>query len=90
MLREHPGVFDVAVIGVPDDDLGEQVHAVVQPEPGRTVGDDELLTLAGQRLAKYEWPRSFSHIDELPRNPFGKVLKKELRAPYWQTAGREI
>jgi len=90
VLRELPAVFDVAVIGVPDEDLGEHVHAVMQPEPGQAVSDAELLALAEQRLAKYKCSRSFSYADDLPRNPIGKVLKKELREPYWRATGREI
>lgn len=90
VLREHPGVFDAAVIGLPDDDLGERAHAVIQAREGQSVSDEELLALCESRLAKYKWPRSFERVDELPRNPFGKVLKKDLRAPHWQATGREI
>jgi long-chain acyl-CoA synthetase len=83
----HPKVADVAVFGIPDDDWGEQVKAVVQPAPG-VVGDDELaaeiMASLDGRLARMKWPRSIDFTDELPRDPSGKLLKRRLRAPYWE------
>ena len=83
----HPKVADVAVFGIPDDDWGEQVKAVVQPAPG-VIGDDELaaeiLASLDGRLARMKWPRSIDFTDELPRDPSGKLLKRRLRAPYWE------
>jgi long-chain acyl-CoA synthetase len=83
----HPKVADVAVFGIPDDDWGEQVKAVVQPAPGVT-GDDELaaeiLGSLDGRLARMKWPKSIDFTDELPRDPTGKLLKRKLRAPYWE------
>jgi len=83
----HPKVADVAVFGIPDDDWGEQVKAVVQPAPG-VAGDDELaaeiLASLDGRLARMKWPRSIDFTDELPRDPSGKLLKRRLRAPYWE------
>jgi len=83
----HPKVADVAVFGIPDDDWGEQVKAVVQPAAGVT-GDEELaaeiLASLDGRLARMKWPRSIDFTDELPRDPSGKLLKRRLRAPYWE------
>jgi long-chain acyl-CoA synthetase len=83
----HPKVADVAVFGIPDDDWGEQVKAVVQPAAG-VRGDEELaaeiLASLDGRLARMKWPRSIDFTDELPRDPSGKLLKRRLRAPYWE------
>jgi long-chain acyl-CoA synthetase len=89
-ILAHPGVGDVAVFGIPDDDMGEQIKAVVEPAPGYEAGDELAASimehLAG-RLAKFKWPRSIDFSDELPREPTGKLLKRQLRDPYWE--GRE-
>jgi long-chain acyl-CoA synthetase len=85
-ILAHPGVADVAVFGVPDNDMGEQIKAVVEVREGMTP-DDELRAsimehLSG-RLAKFKWPRSIDFMDQLPREPTGKLLKRTLRDPYW-------
>jgi long-chain acyl-CoA synthetase len=89
----HPKVADVAVFGIPDDDWGEQVKAVVQPATGVT-GDErlaaEILASLDGRLARMKWPRSIDFTDELPRDPSGKLLKRRLRAPYWEGRGSAI
>ena len=93
VLAEHDGVGDVAVIGVPDDEFGEQVKAVVQPRDPATAGPDlevELLELCGSRLAGYKRPRSIDWTEELPRTGTGKILKRTLRAPYWEGTGRTM
>jgi len=93
VLAEHDGVGDVAVIGVPDDEFGEQVKAVVQPRDPSTAGPDlevELLELCGSRLAGYKRPRSIDWTEELPRTGTGKILKRTLRAPYWEGTGRTM
>ncbi len=89
----HPKVADVAVFGIPDEDWGEQVKAVVQPAAGVTGGDElaaEILASLDGRLARMKWPRSIDFTDELPRDPSGKLLKRRLRAPYWEEHGRAI
>ncbi len=87
VLAEHPSLQDVAVIGVPDERWGEVPKAVVVAAPGATIDTDELLAWCRERLASFKCPKTNDVVAELPRNPTGKILKKDLRKPYW--AGRE-
>jgi long-chain acyl-CoA synthetase len=89
-LSCHPKVADVAVFGIPHDDWGEQIKAVVQPAEGVDASEEltgDLLTFLSERLAKFKLPRSIDYTSELPRDPNGKLYKRRLRDPYW--AGRE-
>jgi len=79
VLSEHPGVRDVAVIGVPDDRLGQRVHAVLQLEPGSQTTSDELIRFCGERLARFKIPSTIEFVDELPREAHGKLKKRLLR-----------
>jgi len=88
VLVAHPAVADAAVFGIPSDEWGESVHAVVSPYPQVEVSDAELQELCRQHLAGYKVPRSFDRMAEIPRTPSGKILKRQLRAPYWEAAGR--
>ena len=87
LLITHPKVADAAVFGVPNEDLGEEVKALVQPLPG-VVPDDalarELLDFCAAHLARHKCPRTIEFSDALPRLPTGKLYKKELRDRYWQ------
>jgi long-chain acyl-CoA synthetase len=90
VLVVHPKVRDVAVFGIPDDDWGEHVKAVVEVAPGVVPGAalaEELLAFCKERLAAFKCPRSIDFIGELPRDPNGKLYKRKLRDPYW--AGRD-
>jgi acyl-CoA synthetase (AMP-forming)/AMP-acid ligase II len=90
VLNEHPDVAESAVVGVPDEAWGEAVMAFVQPAPGATVDADELVAWSRERLAHYKCPRSVETVEALPRNATGKVLKTQLRRPYWEGTGRAI
>jgi len=83
VLHAHPDVADVAVIGIPDDEWGERVHAVVQPKAGRDVDTAELEAFVAERLARFKRPRSWDVRAELPRTESGKLLKRLLRAEHW-------
>jgi long-chain acyl-CoA synthetase len=90
VLHAHPSVLDAAVIGVPDEQWGESVKAVVQLRAGATATEDELIAFCAERLAGYKKPRSVDFAGELPRDAAGKLLKRRLREPYWSAAGRRI
>src|SRR5437764_9539294 len=90
VLTMHPKVMDVAVFGVPNDDLGEEVKAVVQPVDMADAGpelEEELLAYCRAQLAGYKCPRTVDFEAELPRAPTGKLYKRLLRDRYW--AGRQ-
>lgn len=89
VLAEHPSISQVAVIGVPHDDWGEAVHAVIVPA-GEPPDVDEILTWCRGRLAAYARPKSAELVDDLPVTPFGKVDKKALRAQHWADRDRAI
>jgi acyl-CoA synthetase (AMP-forming)/AMP-acid ligase II len=86
VICRHPAVFEVAVIGIPDDRWGESVKALVVPHPGARVTEAEIIEHCKRSIASYKKPHSIEFVPELPKNAYGKVLKRELRDRYW--AGR--
>jgi acyl-CoA synthetase (AMP-forming)/AMP-acid ligase II len=89
-LFSHPGVADVAVIGIPDATWGESVKAMVVKKPGANVTAEELIGFARGRIAHYKAPRSIDFVDTLPRTPTGKILKRELRKAFWTGQPRQV
>lgn len=82
VIMAHPKVGEVGVIGVPDERWGESVRAIVVPLPGQSLTADEIQDFCKSRLAKYKIPKSVKFVDELPRNPAGKILKRVLREQF--------
>lgn len=90
VIWAHPAVEDCAVVGVPDDDWGERVTAVVELKPGCDVGADELIARCREQLGSVRTPKNVIFVDELPRSVNGKVLKKDVRSTFWSDSGRSI
>jgi long-chain acyl-CoA synthetase len=83
-LYRHPKILECAVIGVPDDDWGESVKAVVVIKEGMTADEEEIIAYCREHLAGFKIPRSVDFTDELPKTDTGKILKKIIKAPYWK------
>jgi long-chain acyl-CoA synthetase len=89
-LLTHPDVVDAAVFGIPDERWGESLHAVVEPRRGTSPRAESLRAWCRERLADYKTPRSVDLVAELPRDPNGKVLKRQLREPFWAGQARSV
>jgi fatty-acyl-CoA synthase/long-chain acyl-CoA synthetase len=89
-LEQHPDVYEAAVFGIPSEDWGELVHAVVVKQSGSELDDADVIAHARDHLASYKIPRSISWLDELPKTGSGKVLKRELRQPFWADHGGNV
>jgi long-chain acyl-CoA synthetase len=89
-LHQVPGVADCAVFGIPDEEFGESVHAVVQCQPDATISEGVIGKYLRERLAGFKLPKSIEFSDRLPREESGKIFKRKLRDPFWQGLGRRI
>jgi acyl-CoA synthetase (AMP-forming)/AMP-acid ligase II len=90
VVMSHASVQDCAVVGVPDAKWGEAIKVVIELKPGRVVEPDVIMAMCRERLGPVKTPKSVDFIDELPRSPAGKVLRKSVRSPYWQGQTRNV
>ncbi len=89
-LYSHPAVAQAAAIGIPHEKWGEAIHGFVTLEPGQTATPEELISFAAERLASYKKPRSLEIVEAMPIGGTGKILKRELRAKYWDDKERKV
>ena len=90
ILYRHPAIEEVASIGIPDSYWVEKVHAVAVLKQGASATDKELIDFCKENMARFKAPKSVEFVDALPKNPSGKILKKELREKYWEGSGRKV
>ena len=90
VIVQHPSVREVAVIGVPDPVWGESIKAVVSLLPESEVTETELIDFCADHIARYKRPKSIDFVEELPKNNYGKILKRELREKYWKGKASQV
>lgn len=90
VIIKHPAVYEVAVIGVPDEKWGEAIKAIVSLRPGQKAAAEEIIDFCKQHLASYKKPKSVDFIEAIPKNSYGKILKRELREKYWAGEKRKV
>jgi acyl-CoA synthetase (AMP-forming)/AMP-acid ligase II len=90
VLYQMQEVFEAAVVGVPDEQWGEAVKAVVVLKPGARLDESQVMAYCAEHLAGFKKPRSVDFIDELPKNPNGKVVRRVVRDGYWKNSQRKI
>ena len=90
VLYQHPAVHEAAVVAVPDEKWGETVRAVVVLKPGQQAESEEIIAFCKSRLASFKAPKGVDFVPELPKNPAGKILRKEVREPYWKDQARRV
>jgi acyl-CoA synthetase (AMP-forming)/AMP-acid ligase II len=86
----HPAIREASVVGKPDDEWGEVPHAFVSLHEGKTVTPEELIAFCRERLSGYKCPRAIDILNDLPKNPLGKILKTELRSRFWAGRNRKV
>ena len=89
-LMSHREIVDAAVVGIPDDKWGEAVKGFVVLSEGADLEESEIISYARTQIAAYKCPRTIDFVSELPRNPSGKILRRELRDPYWEGKERQV
>jgi acyl-CoA synthetase (AMP-forming)/AMP-acid ligase II len=90
VIIKHPAVLEVAVIGVPDEKWGESIKAIVSLREGKKATEEEIISFCKEYLASFKKPKSVEFIDAIPKNAYGKVLKRELREKYWAGEARRV
>jgi acyl-coenzyme A synthetase/AMP-(fatty) acid ligase len=89
-LMSNSEILDAAVVGVPDEKWGESVKGFVVLATDSSLSEDEIISYTRTQIAAYKCPKSIEFIKELPRNPSGKILRRELRDPYWEGIDRKV
>jgi acyl-coenzyme A synthetase/AMP-(fatty) acid ligase len=86
----HPDIADAAAVGIPDDKWGETVKGFVILKQDSSITEKEIIDYTKEQIAAYKCPSSIDFITEMPRNPSGKILRRELRAPFWKDVERNV
>ena len=89
-LMSHDDIVDAAVVGIPDDKWGEAVKSFVVVKEGVDLKEEDIISYVRTQIAGYKCPKSVNYVEQLPRNPSGKILRRELRDPYWEGKERQV